>query len=107
MPRPRLLEQSNLRTHPTTSQFGQLNGVAFPFNESFKHLPGTFPEYISDDPTQPLEGQAGDWLLTALLVLAIVVAAVVLMDMLRTTRAVSYQGALFISISLSKPTCRS
>ncbi len=49
----------------------------------------------------PLEGQAGDWLLTALLVLAIVLAAVVLMDMLRTTHAVSYQGALFIGIFLS------
>src|SRR5712692_6553498 len=47
-----LLEQSNLRTHPATGQFGQRNRVVFPCNERFKHLPGTFPEYISDDRTQ-------------------------------------------------------
>jgi len=46
------LEQSNLRTHPITSQLGQLNGVTLPFNESFKHVPGTFPDDISDDRTQ-------------------------------------------------------
>jgi len=55
----------------------------------------------SNQPLLPLDGQAGNWLLTALLVFVIVVAAVVLINMLRTTHAVSYQGALFIGIFLS------
>src|SRR6266700_2436800 len=47
-----LLELSNLRAHPTTGQLGQLSGIALSRNEGFQHLPGTFPDYISDDRTQ-------------------------------------------------------
>ena len=47
-----LLELSDLRTHPTTGQLGHLSGVTFSRNEGFQHLPGTFPDDISDDRTQ-------------------------------------------------------
>src|SRR6266699_3470010 len=47
-----LLELSNLRAHPTTGQLGQLSGIALSRNEGFQHLPGTFPDDISDDRTQ-------------------------------------------------------
>ena len=52
VPRLRLLELSDLRAHPTTSQLGQLSGVALSRNEGFQHLPGTFADDISDDRTQ-------------------------------------------------------
>lgn len=52
VPRLRLLQESDLRTHPTAGQLSQLQRVTFSCNEGFKHLPGTFADHITDQRAQ-------------------------------------------------------
>ena len=47
LPLQSLLQESDLRTHPTVGQFGQFKRIVFSGNEGFQHESGAFPQHIA------------------------------------------------------------
>ncbi|SRR5258708_31824264 len=47
LPLQSLLQEGDLRAHPTAGQFGQFKRIGVSSNEGFKHQPGAFPQHIA------------------------------------------------------------